>query len=150
MTRDEITWAYRYLLGREPSTDEIARLEPQAMCRSQLRAMLLRSDEFAIEQKVVGHTGKWVITEIFNGRLKLWIDLADKYVSFGCLIDNYEPQESAALRRLLRPGGACRRCWCKCRLVHLPGSTRCWRGRSRVGYRAAPANSRLPATLGIP
>jgi FkbM family methyltransferase len=104
MTRDEITWAYRYLLGREPSTDEVARLEPQAMYWSQLRAMLLRSDEFAIEQKVVGHTGKWVITEIFNGRRKLWIDLADKYVSFGCLIDNYEPQESAALRRLLWPG----------------------------------------------
>jgi hypothetical protein len=104
MTRDEISWAYRYLLGREPSTDEMAWLEPQAMRRSQLREMLLRSDEFAIEQKVVGHTGKWVIAEIFNGRLKLWIDLADKYVSFGCLIDNYEPQETAALRRLLRPG----------------------------------------------
>jgi FkbM family methyltransferase len=104
MTRDEVNWAYRYVLGREPSREEIARLAPQAMYWSQLRAMLLGSDEFAAEQKLIGHTAKWVVTEIFSGALRLWIDLADKYVSFGCLIDNYEPLESAALRRLLRPG----------------------------------------------
>jgi FkbM family methyltransferase len=104
MTRDEITWAYRYVLGREPSRDEIARLAPQAMYWLQLRSVLLGSDEFAAAEKLIGHTGKWVVTEIFGGALKLWIDLADKYVSFGCLIDNYEPPETAALRRLLRPG----------------------------------------------
>jgi FkbM family methyltransferase len=104
MTRDEVNWAYRYVLGREPTRDEIARLAPQAMYWSQLRAILLGSDEFAAEQKVIGHTAKWVVTEIFSGALRLWIDLADKYVSFGCLIDDYEPLETAALRRLLRPG----------------------------------------------
>ncbi len=104
MTRDEVNWAYRYVLGREPTRDEIARLAPQALYWSQLRAMLLGSDEFAAEQKLIGHTAKWVITEIFSGAVRLWIDLADKYVSFGCLIDDYEPLETAALRRLLRPG----------------------------------------------
>jgi FkbM family methyltransferase len=104
MTEDEIAWAYRYVLGREPLPEETTRAMVQAITRLELRASLLRSDEFAIEQKIPGHTGKWVITEILGGQAKLWIDLADKFVSFGCLIDNYEPVETAAFRRLLRPG----------------------------------------------
>jgi FkbM family methyltransferase len=104
LTRDEIIWGYRYIMERDPRPDEIALHGRQLISWTQLREHLLRSDEFAAQEKVIGHVSKWVITEIFGGSMKIWIDLADKYVSFGCLIDNYEPQESAALRRLLRPG----------------------------------------------
>jgi FkbM family methyltransferase len=104
MTRDEITWAYRYVLGREPVVDEIERLGTMTIGRRQLWAELLRSDEFAAGEKAIGHASKWVITEIFDGRASIWIDLADKYVSFACLMDNYEPLETSAFRRLLRPG----------------------------------------------
>lgn len=104
MTEDEVAWAYRYVLGREPLPEETALVMVQATTRMELRASLLRCDEFAIEQKIPGHTGKWVITEILGGQARLWIDLADKFVSFGCLIDNYEPLETAAFRRLLHPG----------------------------------------------
>jgi FkbM family methyltransferase len=104
LTRDEIIWGYRYMLGRDPRPEEMLRLEPEPFTWTQLREVLLGSEEFATREKVIGHTQKWVITEIFGGSMKIWIDLADKYVSFGCLIDNYEPLETVAFRRLLRPG----------------------------------------------
>jgi FkbM family methyltransferase len=104
LTYDEIIWAYRYLLGRDPQPEEMSHLTLEPITQGQLRERLLCSDEFARLEKVIGHVSKWVITEIFDGRLKIWIDLADKYVSFGCLIDNYEPLETAAFQRLLRPG----------------------------------------------
>jgi FkbM family methyltransferase len=104
LTRDEIIWGFRYMLDRDPRAEEITHYERLAITRTQLRERLLESNEFVDERKVIGHTSKWVITEIFDGRMKIWIDLADKYVSFGCLIDNYEPLETIAFRRLLRPG----------------------------------------------
>ena len=104
LTSDEIIWGYRYVLGRDPQPEEISRLMLDAITWAQLRERLLDSDEFATKQKVIGHVSKWVITEIFDGNMKIWIDLADKYVSYGCLIDNYEPQETVAFRRLLQPG----------------------------------------------
>jgi FkbM family methyltransferase len=104
LTSDEIIWGYRYMLDRDPRPEEMLRLALDPITRTQLRARLQGSDEFAAHEKTIGHVSKWVITEIFDGNMKIWIDLADKYVSFGCLIDNYEPQETAAFRRLLRPG----------------------------------------------
>jgi FkbM family methyltransferase len=104
LTRDEIIWGYRYTLGRDPQPGEVWRLESEPITCDQLRHRLLSSDEFAAREKVIGHVSKWVITEIFDGSAKIWVDLADKYVAFGCLIDDYEPLETAAFRRLLRPG----------------------------------------------
>jgi FkbM family methyltransferase len=104
LTLDEIDWGYRYMLDRDPRPEEISCLLLDPITRTQLRQRLLSSSEFASREKVIGHTSKWVITEIFGGEMKIWIDLADKYVSYGCLIDNYEPQETAAFRQLLRPG----------------------------------------------
>jgi FkbM family methyltransferase len=104
LASDEIIWGYRYVLGREPQPEEISHLVLDPVARSQLRERLLGSDEFAAKQTVIGHVPKWVITEIFEGKMEIRIDLADKYVSYGCLIDNYEPQETVAFRRLLRPG----------------------------------------------
>lgn len=105
LTRDEIIWGYRYVLGRDPQPGEMARLlEPYPVTQMQLRERLLGSEEFAAKEKVIGHAPKWVVTEVFGGKMKIWIDLADKYVSFGCLIDNYEPEETAVFQRLLQPG----------------------------------------------
>jgi FkbM family methyltransferase len=104
LTHDEIIWGYRYVLGRDPRPDEVSFLTGQTIVSAGLRTMLLGSEEFAAHEKVIGHTSKWVITEVFEGSVKMWIDLADKYVSYGCLIDNYEPLESTAFRRLLQPG----------------------------------------------
>jgi FkbM family methyltransferase len=104
LTRDEITWAYIFILSRHPLPEETSRLNMDPINRAELRERLLRSNEFAAQEKVIGHVSKWVITEIFNRSMKIWIDLADKYVSFGCLIDDYEPHETVAFRRLLRPG----------------------------------------------
>src|SRR5690242_11513709 len=75
LTRDEIIWGYRYLLGRDPQPGEVRRLESEAMTCLQLRLLLLNSDEFAAQEKVIGHVSKWVITEIFDGGAKIWVDL---------------------------------------------------------------------------
>lgn len=104
LTLDEIIWGYRYVLDREPLPDEVSGIAMQAIGRSDFREFLLRSDEFVAREKVIGRHSKWVITEIFNGETKMWIDLADRYVSFGCLIDNYEPLETTAFKRLIQPG----------------------------------------------
>ena len=104
LTRDEIIWGYRFILDRDPEPEEVSRLEFVPMTCTDLRQQLLSSDEFAAQEKVIGHVSKWVITEIFDGDMKMWIDLADKYVGFGCLIDDYEPLETFAFRRLLRRG----------------------------------------------
>src|ERR1700722_20520178 len=104
LTQDEIIWGYRYMLGRDPRPQEMRRLVSESTTCMELRKLLLGSDEFAAQEKVIGHSSKWVITEIFNGSTKIWMNLADKFVAFGCLIDNYEPEETVAFRRLLRPG----------------------------------------------
>jgi FkbM family methyltransferase len=39
-----------------------------------------------------------------GGKRKMWIDLGDRYVSRGCLFDNYEPCETAFVRKHLRKG----------------------------------------------
>jgi hypothetical protein len=41
---------------------------------------------------------KWVCT-LIRGGLRLRTDLHDSYVSFGCLMDDYEPLETSAFRR---------------------------------------------------
>lgn len=45
----------------------------------------------------------WVMTEFSNGS-KLWIDLGDTGVSQACLKNQFEPQETVLVRRLLKPG----------------------------------------------
>jgi FkbM family methyltransferase len=104
LNSDEIIWGYRYILDRDPRPEEVSQLMLGAVASAQLRERLLDSDEFAAKQKVIGHVSKWVITDVFDGNMQIWIDLADKFVSYGCLIDNYEPQETVAFRRLLQPG----------------------------------------------
>ena len=80
LTHDEIIWGYRYVLGRDPRPAEVSFLTGQTIVPAGLRTMLLGSEEFAAREKVIGYTSKWVITEVFEGRVQMWIDLADKYV----------------------------------------------------------------------
>ena len=84
MTRDEIIWGYRYTMGRDPQPGEVSRLEVGANNLRPIASSTIEFDEFATPEKVIGHVSKWVITEIFDGSAKIWVDLADKYVAFGC------------------------------------------------------------------
>src|ERR1700712_513976 len=94
LTRDEIIWGYRYLLGREPENAAIIDSHSNLVADVQaFREALLRSDEFA-RTFVQFQPPCWVAAPVFAGRRLLWINLADRYVSLGCLQDSYEPIES--------------------------------------------------------
>ena len=49
LTTDDVIWAYRLLLGREPETDSVIYEHLQASNREELRKRLIDSDEFARE-----------------------------------------------------------------------------------------------------
>ena len=105
LTNDEVIWGYRYILGRDPeSTAVIDRhMRAQPDWRNFRRA-LLNSPEFARNRIDRASESKRVATSIFRGERLIWLDLADSFVSRGCLFDAYEPIETALVRQHLTAG----------------------------------------------
>ncbi|GGE95110.1 FkbM family methyltransferase [Stappia taiwanensis] len=104
ITKEDVIWAYRMILGREPESEEVIRLHMGLADREALRAAMLASQEFQSKQKTIEFPEKWVSTDVHAGAFRMWLDLGDKYVSFGCLMDNYEPLESGFIARNVKPG----------------------------------------------
>lgn len=105
LTRDEVIWGFRYILGRNPESETVISAHQHFPDYQRFREALFRSEEFRNAQKLINFSAeKWVCTEVYNGRYRLWIDLSDKYVSYGCLLDNYEPIETEFIRRNVKPG----------------------------------------------
>ncbi|MHB8285716.1 MAG: FkbM family methyltransferase, partial [Caulobacteraceae bacterium] len=105
LSADEVIWGYRFLLGRDPeSRDVIEQYFPLADVRA-MRDIVMRSEEF---QKIQGlnHPAlkAWVLTPVMSGKRRMWVSLADKFVSRACLIDNYEPTETSLVRSLVAAG----------------------------------------------
>ena len=102
--------AYRGLLGRE--ADDAGRqsalnaLAGGHLTLDELFANMLESPEYRRSQAdgalVFRHT-KPVCT-LIEDRLRLWIDLADRHVSLGCLAGDYEPSETRFVLSHLQPG----------------------------------------------
>ncbi|MEW6125115.1 MAG: FkbM family methyltransferase [Pseudomonadota bacterium] len=106
LTNDEVIWGYRYTLGRDPESSLV--LENHLRSHGdwrQFRERLLASNEFLHAQRGRTLPPKWVATEILQGQRLLWLDLEDAFVSRGCLMDGYEPVETAFVRAQLREGG---------------------------------------------
>lgn len=104
LTREEVVWAYRLILGREPENEAVVAANCQLRDSATLRTAFLNCDEFARTNKVTWLRDRWVAAPVMNGRYLMWIDLGDRYVSFGCLLDDYEPIETRFVRRVLRAG----------------------------------------------
>jgi FkbM family methyltransferase len=104
VTREEVVWAYRLMVGREPDSDAVIEALCQLDDRDALRQAFLKSEEFAITNKVTWLRGYWVAAPVMDGKYLMWIDLGDRYMSFGCLLDNYEPAETEFMRTALKPG----------------------------------------------
>ena len=68
------------------------------------RDALLDSPEFMRVQRTRKLPSKWVAADVFGGKRVLWLDLADAFVSRGCLHDSYEPLETAFVSANLREG----------------------------------------------
>lgn len=108
VTRDEVLWAFRYCLGREPESEEAIAAHLHHADWKALRAVFFSCDEYRCSALINGALGvagdrasKWVLAPVMGGTRHLWLDLGDRFVSRGCLWDNYEPIESAFVRRHL-------------------------------------------------
>jgi len=47
LTRDDVIWAYRYILGREPESEDVIGVHLNCADRGELRAHMLESEEFS-------------------------------------------------------------------------------------------------------
>jgi FkbM family methyltransferase len=104
LTRDEVIWGYRYILGRDPESEAVINASSMAMNDYlQLRGELLKSQEFERINKSFMRS-RWVAAPVFEGARLLWLDLSDVYVSLGCLQDAYEYPETNFVRGNLRAG----------------------------------------------
>lgn len=110
-TKDEVVWAYRYLLGRDPENDAVITLHAALPDWVALRSAIMKSKEynlwleFYISQNELNRLGhKWVLAPVLGGQRKMWIDLGDCHVSRHCLADNFEPLETAFIREHLKAG----------------------------------------------
>ncbi len=101
--RKDVIDAYRFILGREPENEEVIRHHMQLPDIEALRQAMLNSEEFRRTNKLLEFGEKWVAAEIFEN-YRIWLNLADKYVSYGCLINDYEPHETRFVREHLKPG----------------------------------------------
>lgn len=104
LSREEILWGYRYLLGREPENEDIYELWRETPTLAAFRRILLDSLEFRSQLNAHPMPPKWVIAEVFGASRRMWVDINDRAVSFGCLYEIYEPHETAVIGKLLRPG----------------------------------------------
>ena len=104
LTHDEVVWGYRYLLGRDPESAQAIEGHSHHAGWREFRAALLDSPEFMRVQGTRKLPPKWVAAEVFGGERLLWLDLADSYVSCGCLYNSYEPLETAFVAANLGEG----------------------------------------------
>lgn len=105
LTKDEVAWGYRFMLGREPESEDVVNTHMRVVPDwPTFRAAILASQEFQQQRTVSGLAEKWVAVDIFQGERAIWLDLADHFVSRACFNDNYEPLETEFVRRTLRRG----------------------------------------------
>lgn len=101
VTRDEVICAYRFLLNREPENEAAIQWHQGAADWPQLRDTFMSSEEYRFRH---GYLNRWMVAPVFDDTLLLWINMRDKYVSISCAMDAYDPENSALLRKILRPG----------------------------------------------
>jgi FkbM family methyltransferase len=105
LTNDEVIWGYRYILGRDPESTVVLDQHMRAYPNwRKFRQALLKSSEFDRSRIERAHESKWVAAFILGGERLIWLDLADSFVSRGCLFDAYEPVETDLVRQHLTAG----------------------------------------------
>src|SRR5438067_53287 len=106
LTREHVVWAYRLLLDRDPENDDV--IGPKlagSRDTSELRRHLMTSAEFRDKNPDFAHTNDStvVIKEIAPG-VRLFLDVSDHVIGLNVLRGQYERDEIAFVRRVLKPG----------------------------------------------
>lgn len=104
VTEGEVRLAYQLLLSRLPESDYAIAIHRQLPDVDTLCRTLATSDEGKMLGPLVTVPRRWVAAAVMGGRYLMWIDLGDRYISFDCLRDNYEPIETRFVREILKPG----------------------------------------------
>jgi FkbM family methyltransferase len=105
LTIEDVRQAYGWILGKAaPDEATITEMIPTYGSRRQFRRWLVAS-KAALHQNLVSRFGeeKWVATELENGR-RIWLNLCDRHASMGCLIGEWEPNETRFMRDVVKPG----------------------------------------------
>mgnify|MGYP003145179658 FL=1 len=105
LTRQDVIDGFRWILGREPESEETINAHLGLGTVAELRRVLLASKEFSNTNKFFRFAEKWILCPVYGGQYEMWLDLHDLYVSDGCLIDNYEPLETAFIKANTPAGG---------------------------------------------
>jgi FkbM family methyltransferase len=104
LNKEDVVWGFRYMLGRDPESPDVIAAHSDFNDWKQLRDALRQTEEYNGLQSFRPFPRKWVLTPVHNGRCKMWVDLADTYVSRGCLLDAYETNETNFIRKHLKQG----------------------------------------------
>lgn len=104
LPREAVVWAYRLFLGREPESEAVIEAYQHVESIDTLRQAFLASDEFFCVSGASWFRNAWVAAPVMGGRYLMWIDLGDRYVSLGCLLDRYEMVSTQFVRGILREG----------------------------------------------
>ncbi len=104
VSRDEVIMAYRLILGREPESEQAIQAHIGLGSLEKLGAAMVASDEFKAKfLQAQFSESKWVAVDVLD-RFVMWVDLHDRYVSHGCLNNNWEPEETSFFSSCLREG----------------------------------------------
>ncbi len=105
VTEDIVRLAYRLMLGRPAESDEAVKEHLRFATLEQLRRHMMDSLEFKSKQLQArfSSASKWVAVDVLDGFVQ-WVDLHYRYVSHGCLSNDWEPSETSYFVSKLRAG----------------------------------------------
>lgn len=99
VTRENVISAYRLLLNRDPENEEAIEGHVGAPDMATLRQIFMSSPEYrALNAFLEG----WMVAPVFDDSRLLWVNMQDRHVSAHCIAGNYETDNSAIIRTLLR------------------------------------------------
>lgn len=104
ISANDVIQAFRVVLGRVPESQEAINAHMSLESLESLGSTLMQSQEFKAKFLQAQYLdSKWVVTSVLE-RYLMWVDLHDRYVSHGCLNDNWEPSETDFFVSRLREG----------------------------------------------
>jgi FkbM family methyltransferase len=104
--REEIIWAYRAILGREPESEQVIKACEKLPSFEVLRSNLISSNEFANRHfRLLISGGSAVVVRHHTAEgFYMYLDLRDGAVSLPCIRGTYEPHETRFIKEHLKPG----------------------------------------------
>jgi len=104
LTPENVVDGFRLILGRAPESEEALQAHMSLGSIENLGKALMASQEFRSKYLQAQFSeSKWVATQVLDKYL-MWVDLHDRYVSHGCLNDNWEPGETTFFISRLHAG----------------------------------------------